>query len=265
MELMKDIGKAMKSLGAMARGKVPLDSAKVKAAADSIAQHGQKIPALFPKGSTKGVTEAGPRIWKDPEGFQKSTNEMVDAARNITGTIRECRSSKTCLSQARQDLQRLPQAIPGQEKEDGTPAIAAAIRLTGTGRSALGPRESGIDATATRPFIIFTGDLGLSGPAILIHRCGSRHPASLRAVRRVLLPVPGLWLYSWNDCLSGTINESLPPQEQTRPSLARYFLPKTVLYFAGVTLPAWRVADYAAAKQPPISEEDYENCRIRTG
>ena len=84
MELMKDIGKAMKILGAMARGKVPLDSAKVKAAADSIARHGQKIPALFPKGSTKGVTEAGPRIWKDPEGFQKSTNEMVDAARNIT-------------------------------------------------------------------------------------------------------------------------------------------------------------------------------------
>jgi cytochrome c556 len=85
MELMKDIGKAMKSLGAMGRGKAPLDSAKIKAAAGSIARHGQKIPALFPKGSSKGVTEASPRIWKDPEGFQKSTNEMVAAARNIAG------------------------------------------------------------------------------------------------------------------------------------------------------------------------------------
>jgi cytochrome c556 len=86
MELMKDIGKAMKSLSAMARGKVPLDSTKVKAAAGSIALHGQKIPALFPTGSNKGVTEAGPRIWKDPEGFRKSANEMVAAARNVAET-----------------------------------------------------------------------------------------------------------------------------------------------------------------------------------
>jgi cytochrome c556 len=85
MDLMKDIGKAMKTLSAMARGKVVLDSAKVKAAAGSIAQHGQKIPALFPKGSNKGVTEAGPRIWKDPEDFRKSADEMVAVAREITG------------------------------------------------------------------------------------------------------------------------------------------------------------------------------------
>lgn len=85
MELMKDIRKAMKSLGAMARDKVPLDSAKVKAAAGRIAQHGQKIPALFPKGSTKGVTEASPRIWQDFEGFRNSADEMVAVAREITG------------------------------------------------------------------------------------------------------------------------------------------------------------------------------------
>jgi cytochrome c556 len=85
MELMKDIGKAMKSLGAMARGKAPLDSAKVKEAAGSIARHGQKIPTLFPKGSSKGVTEAGPRIWQDPEGFRKSADEMVAVARDIAG------------------------------------------------------------------------------------------------------------------------------------------------------------------------------------
>ena len=95
MDLMKDIGKAMKTLGAMARGKVPLDSAKVKAAAGSIAQHGQKIPALFPKGSTKGVTEAGPRIWQDPEGFRKSADEMVAIAREVAGQSENAAAQKS--------------------------------------------------------------------------------------------------------------------------------------------------------------------------
>lgn len=104
MELMKDIGKAMKQLSAMARGKAPLDSARVKEAAGSIAQHGQKIPALFPKGSTKGVTEASPRIWLDPEGFRKSTEAMIAAARSVAesnGNSAELKTSfrrlgKTC-------------------------------------------------------------------------------------------------------------------------------------------------------------------------
>ena len=146
----------------MARGKVPLDSAKVKAAAGRIARHGQKIPRPLPQRDRPRASPRPARVsGRTPKGFRNSADEMVaDAAREHHRTIRECRSAKTGLSQARQDLQRLPQAIPGQEKEDGTPAIAAAIRLAGTGRSALGPRESAIDATATRPFIIFAGDLG---------------------------------------------------------------------------------------------------------
>lgn len=88
MEVMKSIGKAMKSISKMARGKAPLDADKVAASARSIARHGQRIPAMFPKGSSQGVTEASPRIWQDPEGFKQGTQQMVDAARSLEAAAR---------------------------------------------------------------------------------------------------------------------------------------------------------------------------------
>jgi cytochrome c556 len=74
MELMKSVGKAMKGISKMARGKAPLDSAKVATAARTIDRHGQRIPAMFPKGSDQGVTEASPNIWQNSEGFKKSAD-----------------------------------------------------------------------------------------------------------------------------------------------------------------------------------------------
>ena len=81
MEMMKFIGKAMKSMGRMARGKAPLDPAIVVKSAGEIADHGQRITILFPKGSGHGVSEASPRIWEDPNGFRKGADRLVQAAR----------------------------------------------------------------------------------------------------------------------------------------------------------------------------------------
>ena len=88
MEVMKAIGKAMKIVGTMTRGKVPLDPAKIQKAAAEIADHGLRIPAMFPKGGSHGGTEASPEIWLDPEGFQKSADGLVAAARTLAAAAR---------------------------------------------------------------------------------------------------------------------------------------------------------------------------------
>ncbi len=82
MDAMKSIGKAMKKLGAMARGKSPLDQNAVRANARIIEQHGVKIPSFFPAGTGHGMSEASPEIWKNPVGFKKASEDMIAAARN---------------------------------------------------------------------------------------------------------------------------------------------------------------------------------------
>jgi cytochrome c556 len=80
MEAMKSIGKAMKSMSRMARGKAPLDFATIELGARTILHHGRAIPSLFPKGSRSGVSEASPMIWQDPDSFANSAGKMVSAA-----------------------------------------------------------------------------------------------------------------------------------------------------------------------------------------
>lgn len=83
MELMKSIGKSMKEIRKMANGKIPLESAKVASAATAIAHHGARIGALFPQGSVDDISEASPKIWEDPAGFQKSTDLLVKTANDL--------------------------------------------------------------------------------------------------------------------------------------------------------------------------------------
>lgn len=80
MEVMMAIGKAMKSMSSMARGKTPMNAANVAASAGEVAAHGKRIVALFPEGSGGGVSEATPEIWQDPDGFRRSADELVSAA-----------------------------------------------------------------------------------------------------------------------------------------------------------------------------------------
>lgn len=83
MEAMKSMGKAMKSMGMMTRGKIPLDATEVARNAGAIAGHGERITILFPERPSDDVSEASPRIWQDPEGFKKSADRLVQAARTL--------------------------------------------------------------------------------------------------------------------------------------------------------------------------------------
>jgi cytochrome c556 len=81
-EAMEEIGKAMKALGAIAKGEVPFDAEVVKAQGKTIADHLKKAAGLFPEGSDKGEVEtwAKAEIWSDREDFQKRFDTATAAA-----------------------------------------------------------------------------------------------------------------------------------------------------------------------------------------
>lgn len=83
MDAMKAIGKAMKSLGAMAKGEAAFDAGKVGAASKTISDHAGEFDRLFPdtKASRKShVTEAAPAIWTDKPAFLALAKDLVEAA-----------------------------------------------------------------------------------------------------------------------------------------------------------------------------------------
>jgi len=83
MALMKSMGTAMKTIGRMARGETKLDAVQATEASRTIARHGPRIVSLFPAGSGRGVSEASPEIWRDPEGFRKHADALVAASQRL--------------------------------------------------------------------------------------------------------------------------------------------------------------------------------------
>ena len=86
MDAMKDIGRAMKSLDAMAKGKASYSGADVSAASRTIKDHAAAFDRLFPdtKASRKShVTEAAPAIWADKPAFLALARKMADAAHGL--------------------------------------------------------------------------------------------------------------------------------------------------------------------------------------
>ena len=81
-QAMKDIGHAMKALGAIAKKQEPFDAATVKAHAETITDRLEKAALLFPEGSETGDVEtwAKPEIWSNREDFDTHLNEAVKAA-----------------------------------------------------------------------------------------------------------------------------------------------------------------------------------------
>lgn len=69
MNSMKSMGDGMKSLAAMVTGKAPYNAGKAQSIAATIKMHAADIPKQFPKGSTKGPSEALPNIWTDWDSF----------------------------------------------------------------------------------------------------------------------------------------------------------------------------------------------------
>ena len=83
MEAMKAIGKAMKALGAMAKGEAAFNAATVKTASKTIIGHAGDIDRMFPdndKSRKSHVTEAAPAIWTDKPAFLALAEKMAEAA-----------------------------------------------------------------------------------------------------------------------------------------------------------------------------------------
>ena len=108
MEMMKDIGAAMKALAPMVRGQAAWDAGLVGRSAAVIASHARDLPEKFPEGSGGHPSEAGATIWRDWEGFvaearalrayamalEAVAGEGPEAAQptflDIAGTCRSC-------------------------------------------------------------------------------------------------------------------------------------------------------------------------------
>jgi cytochrome c556 len=81
-ETMEEIGKAMKSLAAIAKQEAPFEVEVVQSSAKAIAEHLEKAADLFPEGSDSGDVEtwAKPDIWSDRATFDKDLQDAHDAA-----------------------------------------------------------------------------------------------------------------------------------------------------------------------------------------
>jgi len=79
---MKQVGKAMGGLAAIAKKEAPFDAEVVNKHASAIAGHLKKSAALFPEGSQSGEAEtwAKAEIWTDRETFDKGMQSAVEAA-----------------------------------------------------------------------------------------------------------------------------------------------------------------------------------------
>jgi cytochrome c556 len=84
-KLMKSNSEAAKAVKAAAESK---DYATIELKAKDIMGNAEKIPDLFPKGSTVGKTKAKPEIWekgdefaKNPKALGKAASELADAAK----------------------------------------------------------------------------------------------------------------------------------------------------------------------------------------
>ena len=80
------MGKHMKALGMMAKGKVDLPAADRLAHARSLHEAARSLPGWFPAGTgpdAKLETEALAPIWTDRAGFEKAAGDFEAAAANL--------------------------------------------------------------------------------------------------------------------------------------------------------------------------------------
>ena len=85
--LMKSNSAAAKAIKAAVESK---DYATIETKAKDIMANAEKIPGLFPKGSTTGKTKAKAEIWEKPDEFAKNPKEPKQSRKRTRG----CRKSQ---------------------------------------------------------------------------------------------------------------------------------------------------------------------------
>ena len=64
------------------------DNATIEAKAKDIMGNAEKIPSLFPKGSTTGKTKATAAIWEKPDDFAKAAKNLGKAAGELAAVAK---------------------------------------------------------------------------------------------------------------------------------------------------------------------------------
>ena len=69
MEAMSDMGDAMKAMASMVKGKQAFEPTLFIQSGETIVEHSDMMPKLFPAGSMVGKSEALPAIWQQWDDF----------------------------------------------------------------------------------------------------------------------------------------------------------------------------------------------------
>jgi cytochrome c556 len=83
--LMKNNSESAKAIKAAAEAK---DYTVIEAKAKDIMGNAEKIPSLFPKGSTAGKTKATAAIWEKPDDFSKAAKNLGKAAGELAAAAK---------------------------------------------------------------------------------------------------------------------------------------------------------------------------------
>lgn len=84
MDAMSSIGKNVKNIFSMLKGKSEYDLKAIANSSNQISIHAEGFPKLFPEGSTQHPSEAAPAIWKRPDDFLKSAKNLQDFANELS-------------------------------------------------------------------------------------------------------------------------------------------------------------------------------------
>lgn len=84
MELMKDLGRSMKALSEIIRGRRSVSPPELTKLARDIGDHGgEAMTRLFPQHSLKNPSEARAEIWRDWQTFEVLSARLVNEAQSL--------------------------------------------------------------------------------------------------------------------------------------------------------------------------------------
>jgi cytochrome c556 len=94
-DLMKAVGGATRDPGAMLKGEMPFDLAKVQRSLAVYSDSASKLPGLYPDTSkTGGETTAAPKVWEDAAGFKAALAKFDSESKAAAAAIKDEASFK---------------------------------------------------------------------------------------------------------------------------------------------------------------------------